>query len=139
MPDEALADMLCDQRRMDLISQVAGGELSEGARESRFAGHLARVLPAADAQQARLRFEHLNQKRAGGQIVDGLSDEGPCYRPPILTRTAQHLNLARRHMVLDADDLEDRHQLVLLLGELGLEAAFQMREQDRLNVAPDAV
>jgi hypothetical protein len=96
------------------------------------------VLPAADAQQRRLGAQRLNELVSVPQIIDGFGNKGPRYRTAVLAGTTHTALLPRiGQMLLDADDLKDRNQLPLLVGELGLKAMFQMRKQNCLYAMPN--
>ena len=79
-------------------------------------GHLAPPLPAADPPQHHIGVQPVQQHARRRQVVDRLGHEGPRHRRAILGRTPRHPAVPG-NQVLDTDDLQGLHQLLLFPGQ----------------------
>ena len=125
---------LPDQRFVHALGQLRVGELGEGAREDRLARHLAPPLPAADPPQHHIGVQPVQQHARRRQVVDRLGHEGPRHRRAVLGRTPRHPAVPG-NQVLDTDDLQGLHQLLLFPGQWP-QHVFQLWKQRMLDRLP---
>ena len=125
---------VADQRCMRALGQLCVGELGEGAREDRLARHLALPLPAADPPQRHVGDQAVQQHARRRHVVDCLGHEGSRQCRAVLARTPRHPE-APGNPLLDTDDLESLHQLLLFPGQR-TQHGLQLGEQRTLDRLP---
>jgi hypothetical protein len=108
--DDLLAHMRLHQRRQNAVAKVRRGELGEGPRKSRCAGHLPRALAAAQPPQSPIAFEQVDQALRRRQVVNSFGDECPSNRPAVVHGTTQRNAERIDDMTLDLDNVPNRRQ-----------------------------
>jgi hypothetical protein len=121
---------------MHPLGQATGGKLLKGAREGRGIGQLLAQREAAQAHQARVVAQAVNQCLGRGQIEHRLGDERAGQRHPITGR-ASHCAPARAHVLFNTRDFQNADQLLQLRREGLPQLRFDLREQCVLNSKPD--
>ena len=134
MAHQLVAVGLADQRFVHALGQLRAGEFGEGAREDRLARHLAPPLPAAEAPERHVGVQAVQQHARGRHVVDRLGHECPRQRGAVARRTPRRPEL-RGNPLLDADDLQGLHQLLLLRGQWP-QLLLQIGKQRILNRLP---
>ena len=119
-PEELELRRLHDER-----DQAEADERRRKARRARLRSAINPEGHVVQAVQQRARRRH---------VVDRLGHEGPCHGRAVLGRTSRHSE-ARRNHLLDTDDLQGLHQLLLLLGER-TQHALQLGKQGMLDRLP---
>jgi len=106
-----------DRRLVDLLRSSVAGEGVEGARESRFRGHPAKRLPAAQPAQGRTVADGVDEVARGREIPHGFRDERLAQRQAVAGRTAVAAPAVRGHVILRGAQFADRDEQPVFLVE----------------------
>jgi hypothetical protein len=136
MADDSGALIVLDDGGVDHLGEMGIGELFEDTREDRLAGELRGELPATDATEFGGGFEEFDHSTGGGEVVDGLEDEGASDGGAILEGTTRGTEGRGRDMIFDTEEFEDSDELLLFEREFA-DNFGDIGEEIMLDTKPD--